>query len=48
MGTRRKTGLLSVSLANSHGQVFGGSVAGPLVAAGPGPTQVSLSFLCYI
>ena len=45
--TRRKTGLLSVSLANSHGRVFGGSVAGPLIAAGPGPIQVrpSLSML---
>ncbi|XWS52916.1 hypothetical protein CRYUN_Cryun11dG0113600 [Craigia yunnanensis] len=38
--TRRKTGLLNVSLANSHGRVFGGSVAGPLIAAGPGPIQL--------
>ncbi|XVF69083.1 hypothetical protein PTKIN_Ptkin11bG0052100 [Pterospermum kingtungense] len=40
LGTRRKTGLLSVSLANSHGRVFGGSVAGPVIAAGPGPIQL--------
>ncbi|XP_022730615.1 AT-hook motif nuclear-localized protein 11-like [Durio zibethinus] len=40
VGSRRKTGLLSVSLANSHGQVFGGSIAGPLIAAGPGPIQL--------
>ena len=40
LGTCHKTGLLSVSLANSHGRVFGGSVAGPLIAAGPGPIQV--------
>ncbi|KAK8697759.1 hypothetical protein V6N13_113897 [Hibiscus sabdariffa] len=39
LGTRRKTGLLSVSLANPHGRVFGGSVEGPLIAAGPGPIQ---------
>ncbi|KAL4301920.1 hypothetical protein GQ457_10G008300 [Hibiscus cannabinus] len=40
LGTRRKTGLLSVSLANPHGRVFGGSVEGPLIAAGPGPIQL--------
>ncbi|MBA0548494.1 hypothetical protein Golob_019592 [Gossypium lobatum] len=39
-GTRRRTGLLSVSLANPHGRVFGGSVEGPLIAAGPGPIQL--------
>ncbi|EOY33585.1 AT hook motif DNA-binding family protein [Theobroma cacao] len=40
LGTRRRNGLLSVSLANNHGQVFGGTVAGPLVAAGPGAIQL--------
>ncbi|KAB2073906.1 hypothetical protein ES319_A07G116600v1 [Gossypium barbadense] len=39
-GTRQRTGLLSVSLANPHGRVFGGSVEGPLIAAGPGPIQL--------
>ncbi|XP_039019167.1 AT-hook motif nuclear-localized protein 1-like [Hibiscus syriacus] len=43
VGTRRKTGLLSVSLANPHGRVFGGSVEGPLIAAGPGPIQLILA-----
>ncbi|GMI88989.1 hypothetical protein HRI_002568200 [Hibiscus trionum] len=40
LGTRRKNRLLSVSLANPHGRVFGGSVEGPLIAAGPGPIQL--------
>ncbi|KAE8712223.1 Detected protein of unknown function [Hibiscus syriacus] len=43
VGTRRKTGLLSVSLANPHGKVLGGSVEGPLIAAGPGPIQLILA-----
>ncbi|XP_021279291.1 AT-hook motif nuclear-localized protein 11-like [Herrania umbratica] len=38
--THSRNGLLSVSLANSDGQVFGGTVAGPLVAASPGPIQL--------
>ncbi|KAA8544188.1 hypothetical protein F0562_022176 [Nyssa sinensis] len=32
---RQKNGMLSVSLANPDGQVFGGAVAGSLIAAGP-------------
>lgn len=34
-GGRRKTGMLSVSLANPDGRVFGGGVEGSLIAAGP-------------
>lgn len=48
LGTRRRNGLLSVSLANNHGQVFGGTVAGPLVAAGPGAIQVKPFLPIYI
>ncbi|CAL5426391.1 unnamed protein product [Camellia sinensis] len=34
-GVRRKIGMLSVSLAKPDGTVFGGAVAGSLIAAGP-------------
>ncbi|XP_057955639.1 AT-hook motif nuclear-localized protein 9-like [Malania oleifera] len=34
-GARRKIGMLSVSLAKPDGRVFGGAVAGSLIAAGP-------------
>lgn len=42
-GVHRKNGMLSVSLAEPDGRVFGGGIAGALIAAGP--TQVSLPFL---
>ncbi|KAI9396812.1 hypothetical protein POPTR_004G189200v4 [Populus trichocarpa] len=34
-GSNRKNGMLSVSLAKPDGRVFGGGVAGSLIAAGP-------------
>ncbi|XP_022754208.1 AT-hook motif nuclear-localized protein 1-like [Durio zibethinus] len=40
MGTHPRNGPLSVSLARVDGRVFGGSVLGSLIAAGPGPIQV--------
>ncbi|XVE59502.1 hypothetical protein DITRI_Ditri05aG0050900 [Diplodiscus trichospermus] len=40
VGTHLKNGQFSVSLAQSDGRVFGGSVVGPLIAAGPGPIQL--------
>lgn len=41
-GVHRKTGTLSVSLAEPDGRVFGGAIAGALIAAVP--TQVRPSF----
>lgn len=41
-GVRRKVSLLSVQLATPEGRLFGGRVAGLLIAAGP--TQVSFTF----
>ncbi|KAL9370533.1 hypothetical protein Peur_035673 [Populus x canadensis] len=34
-GSNRKNGMLSISLAKPNGRVFGGGVAGSLIAAGP-------------
>lgn len=34
-GANRKLGMLSVSLAKPDGRVFGGGIAGALIAAGP-------------
>lgn len=34
-GTNHKNGMLSISLAKPDGRVFGGGVAGSLIAAGP-------------
>lgn len=39
-GTNKKNGMLSISLAKPDGRVFGGGVAGSLIAAGP--TQVRI------
>ncbi|KAJ6671666.1 DUF296 DOMAIN PROTEIN [Salix viminalis] len=43
-GSNRKNGMLSVSLAKPDGRVFGGGVAGSLIAAGPIQVGFTYSF----
>jgi predicted DNA-binding protein with PD1-like motif len=44
-GIHHKNGMLSVSLAKPDGRVFGGGVAGALIAAGPIQVRPCISLI---